>query len=84
MAKMTHVEMQEMIDKLLADNAALKASGQRKLTLKVSEKGAVSLYGLRRFPVTFYVEEWNKILGETDSIRAFMTANDTSLTRKIR
>jgi len=82
MAKMTHDEMRAMIEKLEADNAALKAAGTRKLSLRVSEKGAVSLYGLRRFPVTFYVEEWNKILGETENIRSFMTANDTSLTRK--
>ena len=44
--------------------------------------GGVSLYGIRRFPVTFYLEEWERILGMADEIRDFMTENQTNLKRK--
>jgi hypothetical protein len=48
----------------------------------VSEKGGVSLYGLRRFPVTFYADEWERILGMSDEIRAFIGENGAALKRK--
>jgi hypothetical protein len=48
----------------------------------VSEKGGVSLYGIRRFPVTFYVEEWERILGMADEIRSFIAAHRGALKRK--
>lgn len=50
--------------------------------LRVSEKHAVSLCGLRRFPITFYADEWETILGLADEIRAFITANGGQLSRK--
>jgi hypothetical protein len=56
------------------------ASG--KLTLKVSEKGAISVYGLQRMPVTLYVEQWERLLGISDDIKAFAKSNDKKLTRK--
>jgi len=59
-----------------------KAKGKKGVYLKVSAKGGVSLYGIRRFPVTFYVEEWSRILDMNDEIRAFMAEHDAELTRK--
>ena len=70
------------LERLRAENEALKAKPGRGLSLKVSEKGAVSLYGLRRFPVTFYADEWEKLLGMADDIRVFARANEAKLKRK--
>ena len=50
--------------------------------LKVSAKGGVSLYGVRRFPITFYPEEWNRILDMRDEIRAFLREHACEPTRK--
>jgi hypothetical protein len=55
---------------------------QRKLTLKVSEKGAVSLYGMGRFPVTLYVEQWGKLLDHAVTIREFIKDNQSLLSTK--
>ena len=52
------------------------------MTLKVSEKGGVSVYGLGRFPVTLYKEQWTKLLDMTDDIRAFLRENDARLKSK--
>ncbi|HEU4431738.1 MAG TPA: hypothetical protein VFT98_23470 [Myxococcota bacterium] len=78
-----------MSEDLQAENARLKAeleamkSKERRGTyLRVSEKGGVSLYGMRRFPVTFYREEWERILAMADEIRAFITANAGELKTK--
>jgi hypothetical protein len=70
------------LERLRAENEALRAKPGRGLSLKVSEKGAVSLYGLRRFPVTFYADEWEKLLGMADDIRVFVRANEAKLKRK--
>ena len=59
-----------------------KARQKKATYLKVSQKGGVSLYGIRRFPVTFYQEEWDRILGMTDDIRSFIAAHEGELTRK--
>lgn len=59
-----------------------KASRKKEISLKVSQKGGVSLYGIRRFPITFYLEEWNRILDMSDEIRAFLTEHEGELTRK--
>ena len=65
-----------------------RSSPQRKkgasssLRLKVSEKGALSVYGMGRFPVTLYKEQWLKLLGMADEIRAFIAANDAQLKAK--
>jgi hypothetical protein len=50
--------------------------------MKVSEKGAVSLYGMGRFPVTLYKEQWLKLLAASDDIRAFIAANEGRLKTK--
>ena len=74
--------MQEELDRLRAENAALKASQQKGLRLQVSAKGGVSLYGIRRFPVTFYLEEWERILGMSDDIQSFLREHASELKRK--
>jgi len=70
------------LERLRAENEALKAQKKQELRLQVSQKGAVSLYGIRRFPVTFYADEWDLILGQTDEIRAFIRDNESQLKRK--
>jgi hypothetical protein len=65
-------EMRRELERLRAENEALRAREKRGTRLQVSEKGGVSLYGLRRFPVTFYKEEWERILGMSEEIRAFL------------
>lgn len=81
-AQPTNAELLAMIEQLKADNAKLKAAGQGKLTLKVSDKGAVSLYGMGRFPVTLYAEQWERVLDAKDQIKAFLEANAAALSRK--
>ena len=75
-------ELQAELKRLRAENERLKAKTQRGVYLKVSEKGAVSLYGLGRFPVTLYVEQWEKILDMAPEIRAFIAENADKLKRK--
>ena len=72
------------VARLRAENEALRARAPqpRSMTLKVSEKGAVSLYGMRRFPVTFYRQEWERILAHADQIKAFINEHSSSLTVK--
>ena len=68
--------------RLRAENERLKRTQSRGITLKVSEKGGVSVYGLGRFPVTLYKEQWTKLLDIADEIRAFIADNDTRLKAK--
>jgi hypothetical protein len=68
-------------EKLKAEIEALKKSSP-KSGLKVSEKGGVSVYGLGRFPVTLYKEQWLKLLDMTDEIREFIKQNDARLKTK--
>lgn len=70
------------IERLRAENAALKQRTARGVSLKVSEKGGVSVYGLGRFPVTLYKEQWEKLLEMTDEIRAFLRENAAKLKTK--
>jgi len=73
-------------DELKAQLAALqekvKSRDRRALEFRVSEKGAVSLYGLGRFPVTLYYEQWMKVLDHVDQLRAFLEENKTNLKLK--
>lgn len=66
------------LERLRRENEALKAGG-KPLHLKVSEKGAVSVYGLGRFPVTLYKEQWEKLLFISGEIAAFIAANEARL-----
>jgi hypothetical protein len=74
--------MMAELESLRAQNAALKAKKAGLMTCKVSEKGAVSVYGLGRFPVTLYQEQWNKLLDRADEIRAFIAAHSGELSSK--
>jgi hypothetical protein len=79
---MSDDDVQAELERLRAENARLKHTASRGVTLKVSEKGGVSVYGLGRFPVTLYKEQWTKLLDMADDIRAFIRANETSLKTK--
>ena len=74
--------VQAELERLRAENAVLKKGAARGLTLKVSEKGALSVYGMGRFPVTLYKEQWNRLLDHADEIREFLKANDQQLKAK--
>ncbi|MBI2940728.1 MAG: hypothetical protein HYY04_09860 [Chloroflexi bacterium] len=77
----TSEELQAELDRLRAENERLKSRSSRGIHLKVSEKGGVSLYGLGRFPITLYVEQWEKILDMASEIRAFLGENADKLKR---
>lgn len=79
---MSDDEMRKELERLRAENQALKKTSSKGLSLKVSEKGGLSVYGLGRFPVTLYKEQWNKLLDMADEIRAFLKANDARLKTK--
>lgn len=75
-------EMKLEIEKLRKENTALKKTSADGISLKVSQKGAVSVYGMGRFPVTLYKEQWLKLLDKETEIREFIKANDTDLKSK--
>ena len=78
----TDDELKAEVERLRAENEKLKSQTTRGVSLKVSEKGGVSVYGLGRFPVTLYKEQWSKLLGMADDIRAFIRENDSRLKSK--
>ena len=79
---MSDEAMRAELERLKAENAALKARGSRGVSLKVSEKGAVSVYGLGRFPVTLYKEQWARLLELAGEIRAFIAEHEAELKAK--
>jgi len=78
----TEEELRKELEKLKAENEALKNRGAKGVSMKVSEKGAVSIYGMGRFPVTLYQEQWIKLLDMSDDIRAFIKENEAKLKKK--
>jgi hypothetical protein len=72
-------QLQAEIDRLRAENEALRRSSSKGLSLKISEKGGVSVYGLGRFPVTLYKEQWLRLLDMAEEIRTFIKANESQL-----
>ncbi len=79
---MSERDLQAELERLKAENERLKAQQASRVSLKVSQKGGVSLYGLGRFPVTLYKEQWAKLLDMADEIRAFIREHDTELKAK--
>lgn len=78
---MSDQDLRAELERLRAENEALKRP-RGQVSLKVSEKGAVSVYGLGRFPVTLYKEQWLKLLSMADQIKAFIAENDERLKKK--
>ena len=79
---MSDEELKAQLERLKAENEQLKSQRGRSAALKVSEKGGVSVYGLGRFPVTLYKEQWIKLLAMADEIRAFIKENESKLKAK--
>jgi hypothetical protein len=78
---MSEVDMQAELERLRAENGQLKSKDKGGLTLKV-KKGGLSLYGMGRFPVTLYKEQWLRILANAPEIEAFIRENDSKLKAK--
>lgn len=79
---MSDDDLKAELERLQSENAALKKAQSGSTRIKVSDKGGVSVYGLGRFPVTLYKEQWLKLLNMTDEIRAFIEANEPHLKSK--
>ena len=80
---MSDEELKAELERLRAENERLKSTKSLgRTSLKVSEKGGVSVYGLGRFPVTLYYEQWNRLLGAANEIKAFMEENKSKLKLK--
>jgi hypothetical protein len=75
-------DLKNELERLRAENERLKKGTSKGISLKVSEKGGVSVYGLGRFPVTLYKEQWKKLLDMSDEIRNFINVNDSQLKTK--
>jgi hypothetical protein len=75
-------EMKRELERLRAENESLKRRASKGASMKVSDKGGVSIYGLGRFPVTLYQEQWTKLLDMADDIRAFIAENQDKLKKK--
>jgi hypothetical protein len=76
---MADEDLKSELERLRAENEALKRSSSKGLSMRVSEKGALSIYGLGRFPVTLYKEQWLRLLDMSDDIRTFVQNNETQL-----
>ena len=81
---MSDQDLKAELERLKAENEQLKQQKSKagQFSMKVSEKGGLSVYGLGRFPVTLYQEQWQKLLDHTDEIRAFMKDNAANLKKK--
>jgi hypothetical protein len=79
---MSDDDLRAELERLRNENAALKKGAAKGISMKVSEKGGLSIYGLGRFPITLYKEQWAKLLDMSDEIRAFMKSHDSELKAK--
>ena len=79
---MSEQDLRAELERLRTENAALKQTSAKGISMKVSEKGGLSVYGLGRFPITLYKEQWAKLLDLSDDIRAFAKAHDSELKTK--
>jgi hypothetical protein len=76
------LDMKAELERLRAENDALKKTKEKGLTLKIGEKGGLSVYGLGRFPVTLYKEQWLRLLDMNGEIRKFIEVNNDKLKTK--
>jgi hypothetical protein len=79
---MNEQDLKAELARLQAENEALKNRSAKAVSIKVSEKGGVSVYGLGRFPVTLYKEQWLRLLDMRDDLRAFIQENEAKLKAK--
>lgn len=79
---MSDEDLRAELERLKRENETLKKGAARGVSFKVSEKGGLSVYGLGRFPVTLYKEQWTKLLDMSDQIRAFLKEHDAELKSK--
>ena len=79
---MSDEDLKAEVERLRRENEALKRGTAKGVSLKVSEKGGVAVYGLGRFPITLYKEQWTKLLDMADDIRAFIKAHEGELKSK--
>jgi hypothetical protein len=80
MTEPTYEELKARLSQLEKEVETKKRSGE--MTFKIGEKGGVSVYGLGRFPVTLYYEQWNRLLGAAEDIKKFMEENKSKLKLK--
>jgi hypothetical protein len=76
---MADEDLKAELERLRRENEALKKGATRGVSIKVSEKGGVSVYGLGRFPITLYQEQWLKLLDMSDELREFIAAHKSEL-----
>lgn len=81
------LSLEQELAQLRSENQKLKTQAEhpaadKPLTMKIGEKGGLSIYGLGRFPVTLYKEQWIKLLGFADQIREFIANNEDRLKTK--
>ena len=76
---MSEADLRAELERLRRENEALKQGAPKGISLKVSEKGGVSVYGLGRFPITLYKEQWARLLDMAEEIRAFIATHEGDL-----
>ena len=79
---MADEDLKAELERLRAENEALKKPARGQISVRVSEKGGVSVYGLGRFPVTLYKEQWERLLAQAEQIKSFIKDNDHLLKKK--
>jgi hypothetical protein len=79
---MADEDLRAELERLKAENTALNNKTSKRISIRVSEKAGVSVYGLGRFPVTLYKEQWNRLLDMADDIRAFIAEHEAELKTK--
>ena len=79
---MSDEDLKAELERLRKENESLKKGAAKGISMKVSEKGGLSIYGLGRFPITLYKEQWTKLLDMSEEIRNFLAANDAALKTK--
>src|SRR4051812_42449642 len=81
-APMSDEDLRAELERLRKENESLKKGAAKGISMKVSEKGGLSVYGLGRFPITLYKEQWTKLLDLSDEIRQFLATHDAELKAK--